>query len=89
MGQNFSWIEEVGHSLIDKKYDDNEQETSEMQFENFALKSNARALASRTKAKAKPRRPSTSSRTLRILERKWIDIEPGAQFDQAYPVQEE
>ena len=42
-----------------------------------------------SKAKAKPRRPSTScssSRTLLILERTWIVIEPGAQFDQAYPV---
>ena len=40
-------------------------------------------------AKAKPRRPSTacsSSRTIPILERIWIDIEPGAQFDQAYLV---
>ena len=45
--------------------------------------------ASRSKAKGKPRRPSTtcsSPRTIHILERKWIDIEPGAQFDQAYPV---
>ena len=34
-------------------------------------------------------RPSTtcsSSRTFPILERTWIDIEPRAQFDQAYPV---
>ena len=47
------------------------------------------ANASLSTAKAKPRRPSTtcsSSRTVHILERKWIDIEPGAQFDQAYPV---
>ena len=68
--------------LIDKEYDDNEQETSEMKFEEFAF-------ASRSKAKAKPRRPSTtcsSSRTVHILEGKWIDIEPGDQFDQAYPV---
>ena len=41
------------------------------------------------KAKAKPRGSSTtcsSSRTVPILERTWIDIEPGAQFHQAYPV---
>ena len=34
----------------------------------------------------KPRRPSTncsSSRTIPILERTWIDVEPRAQFDQA------
>ena len=33
-----------------KENDNNEQETSEVQFENFALKSNARAFASRSKA---------------------------------------
>ena len=47
------------------------------------------AFASRSKAEAKPRRPSTTcspSRTFPILERTWIDIEPGAQVDQAYPV---
>ena len=41
------------------------------------------------KAKAKPRRPTStcsSTRTVPIRERKWIDIEPGTQFDQAYPV---
>ena len=70
------------HDLIDREYDDDEQETSTTKTEVFAF-------ASRTKAKAKSRRPSTacsSSRTVPILERLWIDIEPGAQFDQAYPV---
>ena len=59
--------------LIDKEYDDNEQETSETKSEEFALKTNVLAFASRSKAKAKPRRPSTtcsSSRTVPILERK-------------------
>ena len=75
--------------LIDKEYDDSEQETSETKSEEFALKTNVLSFASRFKAEAKPRRPSTvcsSSRTVPILERIWIDIEPGAQFDQAYPV---
>ena len=75
--------------LIDKEYDDNEQETSETKAEVFALKTKVCAYASRSKAKAKPRRPSTtcsSSRTVHIFERTWIDVEPGAQFDQAYPV---
>ena len=75
--------------LIDKEYDDNEQETSETQTEVFALKTEVFAFASRPKAKAKPRRSSTScssSRTVPIRERTWIDIEPGAQSDQAYPV---
>ena len=74
---------------IDKEYDDNAQETSGTKTEVFALKTEVFAFASRSKAKAKPRRFSTtcsSSRTLSILERKWIDIEPGAPFDQAYPV---
>ena len=83
-----SWVR-ISHGLnklvtdlIDQEYDDNEQETSETKTEIFAF-------ASRSKAKAKPRRPSTtcsSSRIVPILDRMWIDIEPGAQFDQAYPV---
>ena len=70
-------------NLNNKDQDDNnEQETSTTKTEVFAI-------ASRSKAKAKPRRPSTtcsSSRTFQILERKWTDIERGAQFDQAYTV---
>ena len=41
-------------NLNNKDQDDNEQETSEMQFEEYALKLNASDFASRTKAKAKP-----------------------------------
>ena len=90
-----SWVR-ISHGLnklvtdlIDKEYDDNEQETSETKTEVFALKTTVFAFASRSKAKAKPRRPSTtcaSTRTVLVRERRWIDIEPGAQFDQAYPV---
>ena len=50
-----------------------------MQFEDFALKSNARAFASRSKAKAKPQRrtcSSLSTKTIPIGERTWTDIEP-------------
>ena len=67
--------------LINRDYDD-EQETSTTKTEVFAF-------ASRSKAKAKPRRHSTacsSSWTVPTFERIWIDIEPGAQFEQAYPV---
>ena len=46
--------------LIDKEYDDNEQETSEKKTEVFALKTNVLAFASRPKAKANPRSPSTT-----------------------------
>ena len=47
-----SWVR-ISHGLnklvtdlIDKEYDDNEQETSEMQFEDFALKTSVLAFAS-------------------------------------------
>ena len=75
--------------LTDKEYDDNEQETSETKTEIFALKTDVFAFASRSKAKAKPRRPTSacsSTRTVPIRERIWTDIDPGAQFNQTYPV---
>ena len=75
--------------MIDKEYDDNEQETSEMQFEDFALKTNVLAFASRLKAKARPRRriPACwSTRTVLIGERSWTDIEPETYSSVVYPV---
>ena len=67
---SLSWVR-ISHglnklvtNLNNKEQDDKEQETSEMQFEDYALKSNARAFASRSKAKAKTqRRISASSST--------------------------
>ena len=59
--------------------DENEQETSEMQFEDYALKLNASDFASRSKAKAKPQKrdsASSSTRTFPIGERTWTDVEP-------------
>ena len=51
--------------LIDKKYDDNEQETSTTETEVFALKTEEFASASQSKAKAKPwRRTSACSSTI-------------------------
>ena len=89
-----SWVK-ISHGLnklvtdlIDKEYDDNEQENSETKTELFALKTEVCAYASRSKAKAKPWRftsTCSSTRTPLIRERIWIDIEPGAQSDQAYP----
>ena len=83
-----SWVR-ISHGLnklvtdlIDREYDDDEQETSTTNTEVFSF-------ASRSKSKAKPRRPSTAclcSRAIPIRERIWIDIEPGAQSDQAHPV---
>ena len=49
-----SWVR-ISHGLIElvtdlnnKEHDDHEQETSEMQFEDYALKSNVLAFASRS-----------------------------------------
>ena len=75
--------------LIDKEYDDNEQETSEMKSEEFALETNALAFASRSKAKAKPRRRTSacsSTRTVLICARFWADIEPGTFSNVGFPV---
>ena len=50
-----SWVRiSQGSNKLVTNLNNSEQETSEMQFENYALKSNARAVASRSKAKAKP-----------------------------------
>ena len=94
-GNSHSWVR-ISHGLnklvtdlIDKEYDDNEQETSETNTEAFALKTDVFAFASRSMAKAKPRRPTSarsSSRTVPIRERIWTDIESRAQSNQAYPV---
>ena len=61
-----SWVR-ISHGLnklvtdlIDKEYDDNEQETSETKTELFALKTEGLAYASRSKAKAKPSRPTST-----------------------------
>ena len=54
-------LNELVTNLNNKDQDDNEQETSEMQFEECALKLNACAFASRSKAKAKPQRRTCAS----------------------------
>ena len=69
-----SWVR-ISHGLNklvtdlsnNKENDNNEQETSEMQFENFALKTNVLAFASRSKAKAKPQRRTPASSSTRTL----------------------
>ena len=53
--------------LIDKEYNDDEQETCEMQCEDCALKTNVLAFASRSKVKAKPRRPTSATSSTRIV----------------------
>ena len=59
-----------------------------MKFEEFALKTNVLAFASRSKAKARPRRRTTvcsSTRTV-LCERSCTDIEPETYSSIAYPV---
>ena len=90
-----SWVR-ISHGLnklvtdlIDKKYDDNEQETSETKTETIAFKTDVFAFASRSKVKAKPRIPTSacsSTRTVPIRERSWTDIEPETFSPIAYPV---
>ena len=72
-----------------KEDEDNKQETSEMQFEEFALKTNELAFARRSNAKAKPQRlisASPSTKTGPISERSWTDIGPRDYSPIAYPV---
>ena len=72
-----------------KEDEDNEQETSEIKFEEIVLKTNVLAFASRSKAKAKPQRrtpASSSTRTVPNGERKWTDIEPEDYSPIAYSV---
>ena len=90
-----SWVR-ISHGLkklvtdlIDKGYDDNEEETSGMKSEEFALKTNVLAFASRSKAKTKPRRRTSacsSTRTVPICERFSADVEPGTYSNIAFPV---
>ena len=78
-----------GFNKLVTNLNNSDQETSEVQFKEYALKLNASDFASRSKAKAKPQRrdsASSSTRTIPVRRRIWTDVEPGAQFDQAYPV---
>ena len=81
----------ISHGLdkLVTNLNNNEQETSEMQFEDYAFKSNARAFASRSNSKAKPQRrtsASSSTKTFPIGERTWTDVEPGKYSLNDYPV---
>ena len=79
-----SWVR-ISHGLnklvtdlSNKEDDDNGREISEMQFEDFALKTNVLAFASRSKTKAKPRRRTSaclSARTVPICDRSWTGVE--------------
>ena len=76
-----SWVRiSQGLNKLVTNLNNNEQETSEVQFEEYALRLNAGDFASRSKAKAKPQRrdsASSSKRTRPTGERIWTDVEPG------------
>ena len=83
------WTKTISHSWVCISHgsnnlvtnlNNNEQETSEVQFEEYALKLNASDFACRSKAKAEPQRrelAGSSTRTTPIGERIWTDVEPG------------
>ena len=76
-----SWVR-ISHGLnkLVTNLNYNEQETSEVQFEEYALKLNASDFACRSKATAKPQRrepAGSSTRTILIGERIWTDVQPG------------
>ena len=54
-------------NLNNKEHDDNEQETSEMQFEDCALRLNVSDFASRPKADAKPQGRNVASSSTRTF----------------------
>ena len=90
-----SWVT-ISHALNElvtdwsnKENNDNEQETSEMQFEDCALKTDVLAFVNRSKAKAKPQRrisARSSTKTVPIGERIWTDIEPRDYSSVDFPV---
>ena len=76
-------------NLNHKDQDDNEQETSEMQFADCALKTNVLAFASRSKAKTKPTKTyfcQLIHKNCTHWERTWTDIEPQNYSSIDYPV---
>ena len=76
-----SWVS-ISHGLnkLITNLSNNGQETSEMQFEKYALKLNAGDFASRSKATAKQQKRDSAdlfTRTIRIGKRTWTDVEQG------------
>ena len=74
VNHSHSWVR-ISHGLdkLVTDLNDNEQETSEMKFEYFALKTNALAFA------AKPQRRTSArsfTKTILIGDRTWTGIEP-------------
>ena len=66
--QSHSWVR-ISHGLNNKEQDDNEQKTSEMQFEDYALKSDAGDFCKPIKGKSNHKNvdfASSSTRTFPI-----------------------
>ena len=61
--------------LIDKEYDDDEQENSETKTELFALKTEVFVYASRSKDKAKPSRPTSTCSSTRAVPIPWKNMD--------------
>ena len=79
VGQNFSWQEYVGQKLEQQRAGRQRAGNLRNAVRRLCVKSNARAFASRSKAKAKPQRctsASSSTKTIPIGERTSTDIEP-------------
>ena len=76
-----SWVRiSHGSNKLVTDLNNNEQQISEVQLEEYALKLDAKDFACRSKDKAKPQRrePAGSSpRTVPIEKRTWADVEPG------------
>ena len=75
-----SWVRiSHGSNKFVMNLNNNEQETPEVQLEEYALKLDAKDFACRSKAKAKPqkREPAGSSPRTFPIGRIWTDVEPG------------
>ena len=89
MGQNFSWIEKVGHRLEQQRVRRQRAGVLYNEDGRICVENERICFCKPIKGEAKPRRPTSafsSTRTVPICERRWTDVEPGAQFDEVYPV---
>ena len=74
-----SWVRiSHGSNKLVKNLNNNEQEISEVQLKEYALRLHASDFACRSKAKGKPqRREPACSSTIPVGERFWTHVEPG------------
>ena len=85
-----SWVRILhGLNKLVTNLNNNEQETSEVQLEEYALKLNASDVACRSMALGNQQRrepAGSSTRTILIWERNWTDVEPGEYSTSDYEV---